>query len=152
MICESGPKVLEFNCRFGDPETEVILPLLESDLYSVMNSCCNGSLHTIELNWKQDISAVGVVLASRGYPESSSKGQAITGIEEITKLQDHVVFHCGTAIKDNDIVTNGGRVLIVVALAPQLVHATARAARAAETIKFDGKQHRRDIAHKGISR
>lgn len=79
MMTDQGPKVLEFNCRFGDPETEVILPLLESDLYQLMLSCCNGKLIQQELKWKQDLTAVGVVMASRGYPETSSKGQVITG-------------------------------------------------------------------------
>lgn len=79
MLTEEGPKVLEFNCRFGDPETEVILPLLESDLYTVMKACCEGSLDKIQLIWKENVTAVGVVLASRGYPETSSKGQVILG-------------------------------------------------------------------------
>lgn len=79
MLTESGPKVLEFNCRFGDPETEVILPLLKSDLYSIFKACCNDALSSQELQWKEDVYAVGVVMASRGYPETSSKGQVITG-------------------------------------------------------------------------
>lgn len=78
-MTEDGPKVLEFNCRFGDPETEVILPLLETDLYSIMKACCTGSLNNINLQWKQNVTAVGVVLASKGYPETSSKGQCIKG-------------------------------------------------------------------------
>lgn len=80
MLTKEGPKVLEFNCRFGDPETEVILPLLETDLYDVMVACCKGTLESQELEWKSGVSAVGVVMASKGYPESSSKGQVITGI------------------------------------------------------------------------
>ncbi|RZC33297.1 trifunctional purine biosynthetic protein adenosine-3 [Asbolus verrucosus] len=147
-----GPKVLEFNCRFGDPETEVILPLLESDLYDVMTACCNGSLNQISLSWKSNLNAVGVVMASRGYPETSSKGQVITGIDEVNVRNNHVVFHCGTALKDNNLVTNGGRVLIAVSLAPQLVLAAAQATKACETIKFDGQQYRHDIAQKGIAR
>lgn len=79
MLTSNGPKVLEFNCRFGDPETEVILPLLDTDLYDIMNSCCDGTLDKQEIKWKGGVSAVGVVLASRGYPETSSKGQVITG-------------------------------------------------------------------------
>lgn len=84
MLTEEGPKVLEFNCRFGDPETEVILPLLESDLYEIMLSCCNTTLESQELRWKERTSAVGVVMASRGYPASSSKGQVIKGIRKCT--------------------------------------------------------------------
>lgn len=79
MLTKDGPKVLEFNCRFGDPETQVILPLLESDLYSLMIACCNSSLDTTVLKWKSGVSAVGVVMASKGYPDTSSKGQVITG-------------------------------------------------------------------------
>ncbi|KAF5292718.1 hypothetical protein FQR65_LT11186 [Abscondita terminalis] len=150
MLTENGPKVLEFNCRFGDPETEVILPLLESDLYEVMSSCCSGNLDSVLLQWKQNIYATGVVLASKGYPESSSKGQIITGIEDANNLRDCVVFHCGTALKDCNIVTNGGRVLIAVSLAPQLAVAAVRATKMCENINFDGKQYRTDIAQKGM--
>lgn len=82
MLTEDGPKVLEFNCRFGDPETEVILPLLDSDLYQLMLSCCEGKLNSQDLKWKDNITAVGVVMASKGYPDTSSKGQVITGKPE----------------------------------------------------------------------
>ncbi|CAG9856449.1 unnamed protein product [Phyllotreta striolata] len=152
MLTPIGPKVLEFNCRFGDPETEVVLPLLQSDLYEIMMSCCEGTLDRQNIKWKQDVSAVGVVLASRGYPETSSKGQEITGIETVTVNRNHIVFHCGTAFKNDRLVTNGGRVLISVALAPQLHLAAAKATKACELIKFDGQQYRRDISHKGIAR
>lgn len=152
MLTPDGPKVLEFNCRFGDPETEVILPLLESDFFEVMHSCCTGKLSAVDLRWKQNVSAVGVVMASRGYPESSSKGQVISGIEQVDTMKDHVVFHCGTAIKDGKVVTNGGRVLIAVAMAPQLTMAAAKATTACSIIRFDGEQHRTDIAHKGIAK
>lgn len=153
MLTPNGPKVLEFNCRFGDPETEVILPLLESDLFEIIIACCEGRLKNIELVWKTDVSAVGVVMASRGYPETSSKGQVITGIEDVEKLDNHVVFHCGTALKDDhDLVTNGGRVLIAVAMAPQLIQAATQATKVCGVIKFEGAQYRKDIAHKGIAR
>ncbi|KAJ8983963.1 hypothetical protein NQ317_008666 [Molorchus minor] len=152
MLTKDGPKVLEFNCRFGDPETEVILPLLDSDLYDIMKSCCLGTLQQLELKWKQNITTVGVVMASRGYPDSSSKGQTITGIDTVNALPNHVVFHCGTALKDEKFVTNGGRVLIAVSWAPQLGIAAAKATQACQTIRFDGEQHRKDIAHKGIAR
>nr|CAI5819876.1 unnamed protein product [Callosobruchus analis] len=150
MLTKDGPKVLEFNCRFGDPETEVILPLLNSDLYDIMTACCEGTLSNQQIQWKHNLTAVGVVMASRGYPETSSKGQVIT--EKVSTMQNHVVFHCGTTLKDNNIVTNGGRVLIVVALAPELVIAAAKATHACGVIKFDGAQYRRDIAHKGIAK
>lgn len=94
MLTEDGPKVLEFNCRFGDPETEVILPLLESDLYQLMLSCCEGKLNSQELIWKDDLTAVGVVMASKGYPETSSKGQVITGKPNLyTFHQNKLVYY-----------------------------------------------------------
>ncbi|CAH0563331.1 unnamed protein product [Brassicogethes aeneus] len=151
MLTKEGPKVLEYNARFGDPETEVILPLLRSDLYTIMSSCCNGTLKNQELQWMENTNAVGVVMASRGYPETSSKGQVITGIDTVSHRPNHVVFHCGTAIEGEHLVTNGGRVLIAVNLAPQLALAAANATLACQTIKFDGSQHRKDIAHKGIA-
>lgn len=171
MLTKDGPKVLEFNCRFGDPETEVILPLLDSDLYEIMLSCCEGTLNKQQLKWKDNLTAVGVVMASRGYPETSSKGQVITGqlecvyyitnknltgftlgIDTVLSKPNHEVFHCGTALQEKNLVTNGGRVLIAVSIAPQLVSAAANATRACEVIRFDGEQHRNDIAHKGIAR
>lgn len=107
MITANGPKVLEFNCRFGDPETEVILPLLKSDLYAVMKSCCEGILKVKDISWRTDVFTTGVVLASRGYPQTSSKGQIITGVEAIRSKSEHFVFHCGTKISSEDFVTNG---------------------------------------------
>ncbi|XP_014223027.1 trifunctional purine biosynthetic protein adenosine-3 [Trichogramma pretiosum] len=153
MMTQNGPKVLEFNCRFGDPETQVILPLLQSDLYVIMKSCCEGNLKESYVSWKNNIFSTGVILASKGYPEYSSKGQVIEGIEEILCRDDHYVFHSGTSISESQqILTNGGRVLIVVALAPSLALSAARATAAAGIINFDGKQYRTDIAHKGIAR
>nr|UXX33476.1 trifunctional purine biosynthetic protein adenosine-3-like protein [Holotrichia oblita] len=152
MLTKDGPKVLEFNCRFGDPETEVLLPLLESDLYSLMIACCNSSLDTTVLKWKSGVSAVGIVMASRGYPETSSKGQVITGIEEVSRKTERMVFHCGTALKDGNLVTNGGRVLISVSMATHLATAAATALQMCKSIYFDGSQYRTDIAHKGIAR
>ncbi|KRT78434.1 hypothetical protein AMK59_6588, partial [Oryctes borbonicus] len=151
MLTKDGPKVLEFNCRFGDPETQVILPLLESDLYSLMIACCNSSLDTTVLKWKANVSAVGVVMASRGYPESSSKGQVITGIDIVNKTPNCMVFHSGTAFKDGNLVTNGGRVLIAVSIATRLTTAAALAMKSCNEITFEGSQYRKDIAHKGIA-
>ncbi|XP_012216171.2 trifunctional purine biosynthetic protein adenosine-3 [Linepithema humile] len=153
MLTEDGPKVLEFNCRFGDPETEVVLPLLTSDLFAIMKACCEGTLSPSLVSWRENVSAVGVVLASRGYPASSSKGQVITGMDEVTRKQDHFIFHSGTAASsEGELVTNGGRVLITVSIAPTLAMAAARATQAAQHVSFDGKQFRTDIAHKGIAR
>ncbi|XP_047110551.1 trifunctional purine biosynthetic protein adenosine-3 isoform X2 [Schistocerca piceifrons] len=154
MLTNDGPKVLEFNCRFGDPETQVILPLLDSDLYQVMRACCSNLLANVNLKWKREFYAVGVVMASQKYPESSTKGKVITGIEEAMQIPNNLVFHSGTAQNaSGEIVTNGGRVLISVALAHDLTVAAARARKmCVSTIKFDGAQYRTDIAHKGIAR
>ncbi|XP_014242115.1 trifunctional purine biosynthetic protein adenosine-3 [Cimex lectularius] len=152
MLTKDGPKVLEFNCRFGDPETEVILPLLESNLYQVMKACCEGKLEQVQLKWKENISAAGAVMCSRGYPETSSKGDVITGLEVVNHLPSMTVFHCGTLKKGDKWVTNGGRVLINVSLAPSLITAAAKATQACSMIQFDGAHYRKDIAYKGIPR
>ncbi|XP_034945437.1 trifunctional purine biosynthetic protein adenosine-3 [Chelonus insularis] len=153
MITNSGLKVLEYNCRFGDPETQVILPLLNSDLYEIMKACCEGLLSSLTINWLANKFAVGVICASRGYPESASKGQVIKGIENIEVLKDHYIFHSGTGLSDQkELLTNGGRVLIATCLSSSLQEAAAKATIAAEKICFDGKQYRKDIAHKGIAR
>ncbi|XP_017886030.1 trifunctional purine biosynthetic protein adenosine-3 [Ceratina calcarata] len=153
MLTKDGLKVLEFNCRFGDPETQVVLPLLKSDLFDIMKACCEGSLDESLVLWEQNLYAVGVILASRGYPASSSKGQVITGVQDILHKPNHFVFHSGTSISpDGKLLTNGGRVLITVSLAPSLALAAAKATNAAQRISFEGKQHRTDIAHKGIAR
>ncbi|CAB3361816.1 Hypothetical predicted protein [Cloeon dipterum] len=152
MMTKNGPKVLEFNCRFGDPETQVILPLLDTDLYDIVMACCTERLLETELKWKDHLSAVGVVMASRGYPFTSSKGIVITGTDEVSKRGSSLVFHSGTALSGSDLVTNGGRVLIVVSLAPCLPSAAASATEGARSIAFDGAQFRPDIAHKGVIR
>lgn len=153
MLTDDGIKVLEFNCRFGDPETEVMLPLMQNDLYEIIQTCCEGSLCDVELKWKEGCSAVGVVMASGGYPERSEKGKIITGTDLVSEDSNQLLFSCGM-IKDdnNDLVTNGGRVLVNVALAPTLPQATAKATKACQTIKFENAQYRTDIAHKGIAR
>ncbi|XP_078040995.1 trifunctional purine biosynthetic protein adenosine-3 Gart isoform X2 [Augochlora pura] len=153
MLTKDGPKVLEFNCRFGDPETQVLLPLLKSDLFTIMKACCDGSLTESQISWQENVFAVGVILASRGYPVSSSKGQVITGVNDVVCKADHFVFHSGTDISpQGELLTNGGRVLITVCLASSLSLAAAKATHAAQNISFDGKQFRTDIAHKGIAR
>ncbi|KAK9307746.1 hypothetical protein QLX08_001990 [Tetragonisca angustula] len=153
MLTKDGPKVLEFNCRFGDPETQVVLPLLKSDLFNIMKACCEGSLIESQIVWEENLFAVGVILASRGYPVSSSKGQVITGVNNILRERNQFVFHSGTSISsEGELLTNGGRVLITVSLAPSLALAAAKATHAAQNISFEGKQFRTDIAHKGIAR
>lgn len=152
MLTSDGPKVLEFNCRFGDPETQVILPLLESDLFTVMSACCTGALTSTQISWSHGQYAVGVVMASKGYPESSSKGDIIQGVEAATSEKGTLLFHSGTATTPSGLVTNGGRVLIAVVLAKQLIVAAAKAELVCSRITFPGSQYRKDIAHKGIAR
>ncbi len=145
MLTESGPMVLEFNVRFGDPETQVVLPRLRSDLLDVLwRSCDPGGLAGVELEWDPR-AAVTVVLASGGYPESSSSGDVISGLAAAAAAGAEVV-HAGTAERDGEIVTAGGRVLNVTALAGGIGAARAAAYAAADMIAFDGRQLRRDIA------
>ena len=152
MLTKDGPKTLEFNCRFGDPETQVILPLLEDDLFEIMLACCANDLKSIpELKFKSNLKAVGVVMASRGYPETSTKGCVIEGISEVASKESYIVFHSGMAKNEkNEWITNGGRVLINVVLADKLELAAELATNACDVIKFDGAQYRRDIAKKAF--
>ena len=145
MLTPLGPRVLEFNCRFGDPETQVLLPLLESDLVEVFLACLAGRLHEVALRWKP-AHTVCMVLASQGYPGHYETGRPITGIEEAAALPDVFVFQAGTARQDGQVVTAGGRVLAVTALGPTLEAARERAYAAAERIRFEGAHYRRDIA------
>jgi phosphoribosylamine---glycine ligase len=148
MMTPAGPKVLEFNCRFGDPETQAVLPRLRSDLLQLLDAATRpGGLAGVEPAWSTDW-AVTVVLASRGYPESSSKGDVITGLEAV----DAEVLHAGTAERDGDTVTAGGRVLNVTALGGTPGEARDRAYAAADRIEFDGRQMRRDIALRAVDR
>jgi phosphoribosylamine--glycine ligase len=149
MLTKSGPKVLEFNARFGDPETQVYLTRLENDLVELLDASASGTLDKIELNWKPEAS-VCVVMASGGYPGSYPKGKPILGLAEAAQLPDTKVFHAGTALKDGQIVTNGGRVLGVTALGKDLRVAQAAAYAAVEKIHFDGAHFRHDIAAKAF--
>ena len=149
MITAGGPRVLEFNVRFGDPETQPILMRLKSDLLEVLPAVCDGTLDKVTLEWDRR-PAVCVVMASGGYPGAYEKGKKITGIDEAERLKNVVVFHAGTAAKNGDIVTTGGRVLGVTALGEQIRDAKARAYEAIDKIKFDGAYCRRDIADKAI--
>lgn len=142
MLTDTGPKVLEFNCRFGDPETQVLMPLLESDLIDVMTACIEQDLKNCEINWKNQ-SAVCVVLASEDYPTNTRNGDAISGLEK--KANNILVFHAGTTKKDTTVVTNGGRVLGITALGNDLNAARKQAYAAIENIKFNGMQYRSDI-------
>ncbi|MGA2179865.1 MAG: phosphoribosylamine--glycine ligase [Verrucomicrobiota bacterium] len=149
MLTQAGPKVLEFNARFGDPETQVYLPRLENDLVELLDASASGTLDKIELKWSP-MASVCVVMASGGYPGSYAKGKPILGLAEAAKLPNTKVFHAGTAKSGNEIVTNGGRVLGVTAWAKNLKSAQAAAYAAVEKIHFDGAHFRRDIAAKAL--
>jgi phosphoribosylamine--glycine ligase len=151
MITGGGPRVLEFNVRFGDPETQPILMRLKSDLLQVCLAVCDGTLDQISLGWDPR-PAVCVVMAAGGYPGDYEKGKKIAGLEEVESIQDVIVFHAGTKCKNGDIVTNGGRVLGVTALGRTIDDAKAKAYRAVDKIKFDGAYCRRDIADKAIAK
>lgn len=148
MITSEGPKVVEFNCRFGDPETEAVLPLFDGDLARVMLDCVHGTLSDEAVVWKKAC-AVDVVLASEGYPASHSSGEVISGIEDAKKT-GCLVFHAGTVKKNGEYVINGGRVLNVVALADTLAEAKAKAYEGVSRISWRGMQYRHDIADKGL--
>lgn len=150
MITKDGPKVVEFNARFGDPETQVVLPLLESDLVEIMTACVEGSLASLDIRWSRG-AAVCVVMASGGYPGSYAKGKVISGLEE-AKEAGNLVFHAGTAQKDGNIVTNGGRVLGVVAKAGSIREAVDHAYAGVGKISFEDAFYRKDIAHRALSR
>ena len=147
MITDEGPKVVEFNARFGDPETQVVLPLLDSDLGQIMMACATGTLTADMVKWK-DSSAACVILASKGYPETSSKGDVISG--DIKQYDTTIVFHSGTKLVGENYVTNGGRVLGVVGLGKDLRTALDRAYERIEHIDFEGMQYRTDIGAKAF--
>ena len=150
MITKDGPKVVEFNARFGDPETQVVLPLLESDLVDIMCACADETLAGQDIRWSGD-SAVCIVLASGGYPKSYRKGYEITGLGK-AKALGTVAFHAGTAEKDGKIVTAGGRVLGITARAPHVEEAVKKAYKGAAEVQFEGIHYRKDIAHRALER
>lgn len=150
MLTAEGPKLLEFNARFGDPEAQVIMPRLESDALEAFYMVATGKLDALDLRWTDQV-AVCVVLASDGYPGSYEKGKVILGIEEAEELDGVTVFHAGTAFnQDDELVTNGGRVLNVVALADTFEDARELAYEACDKINFEGKQYRHDIALRAL--
>jgi len=149
MITAGGPRVLEFNVRFGDPETQPILMRLKSDLLEVLLAVCDGTLDQVKLEWDTR-PAVCVVMASGGYPDDYQKGKKITGLEDAGKLEDVVVFHAGTKEQNGEIITSGGRVLGVTTLGKTIAEAKAKAYQAVDKINFDGAYCRRDIADKAI--
>src|ERR1022692_1382151 len=149
MLTKTGPKVLEFNARFGDPETQVYLARLENDLVELLDASVSGTLAKIGLKWKAAAS-VCVVMASGGYPATYAKGKVIHGLDNAANLPDTKVFHAGSAPAAGQIVTNGGRVLGITAWGKDLRSAQRAAYAAVEKIHFDGAQFRRDIAAKGL--
>jgi phosphoribosylamine--glycine ligase len=148
MIDAAGnPKVLEFNCRMGDPETQPIVMRLKSDLFELLEHAVDGRLDAVEAEWDRR-AALGVVLAAANYPDTPRKGDAITGLPAAT--DDCHVFHAGTALNDGKLVTTGGRVLCVTALGDSIRMARMRAYQAVDAIRFEGMQYRRDIGHRAI--
>lgn len=143
----TGWQTLEFNCRFGDPETQVILPLLDTDLFEILLACVDGRLSKIDIRWKPGVCA-SVVLASPGYPGDYPKGLPITGLDNLDKYPSVIAFHAGTARQDGAVVTAGGRVLGITALGPDLTHAVDNAYQAVDQVHFDGVHYRRDIGPK----
>ncbi|OIO82528.1 MAG: phosphoribosylamine--glycine ligase [Gallionellaceae bacterium CG1_02_60_948] len=151
---DGGLKVLEFNCRMGDPETQPIMLRLKSDFAAIVEHAVNGTLDKVEAEWDRR-TALGVVMAAANYPDTPRKGDIITGLPDgqaAKKMEDAHVFHAGTAMQDGKVVTSGGRVLCVVALGDMVKQAQNRAYEIADTIKFDGSQMRRDIGYRAIGR
>jgi phosphoribosylamine--glycine ligase len=149
MITADGPKVLEFNCRFGDPETQVLVSRLKSDLLDLLEATVEGRLGSITPEWDSR-AAVCVVMASGGYPGTYASGKEITGLDEVAEMENVTVFHAGTKLVGGKFVTAGGRVLGVTALGADLKQAQARAYEAVAKIHFEGATFRRDIAAKGL--
>ncbi len=149
VLTKEGPKVLEFNARFGDPETQVVLPRLKTDLVDILNAVIEGSLHKINIEWKNN-SAVCVVVASGGYPGKYQKGKIINGLERLEKTKDIIVFHAGTEFQDGKVVASGGRVLGITAWDEIISKAKEKAYEGVEKIYFEGMYYRKDIAAKAI--
>ncbi|MDP2690399.1 MAG: phosphoribosylglycinamide synthetase C domain-containing protein, partial [Deltaproteobacteria bacterium] len=149
MMTEKGPKVLEFNCRFGDPETQPIMMRLEDDLFDVLMDAVEGRLAGMRLRWSPK-AAVCVVMSAMGYPGEYLKGSAIEGLAGAAGLEDVVVFHAGTAMKFGRVVTSGGRVLGVTALGDGIRDAMERAYRAVGRISWEGAYYRKDIGRKAL--
>lgn len=150
ILTSSGPKVLEFNCRFGDPETQVLLPLLETDLLDVIDACIDGNLHKLDVKWKKS-SAVTVVLASSGYPGKYEIGREIT-FKQPLPSSEGIIFHAGTKMTDNKIVTAGGRVLNATSVGETLSGAVETAYRVVSQVDFPGMVFRKDIAHHALAK
>lgn len=151
MLTEEGPKVFEFNARFGDPETQTYMRLLDTDILDIFDASIDGKISDLEIKWKKNIFACNIALASGGYPGNYEKGKVISGIEEISGGEEIVIFHAGTKIVRQDLTTNGGRVLGVSAAGNSLQEALDKAYRAIEKISFKGMQYRKDIGKKALT-
>jgi len=147
MLTKYGPKTLEFNARFGDPETQPLLVRMESDIVPLFEACIDGTLDQHELQWKPEPS-VCVVMAAKGYPASYEKGKEISGLDEAGALPDVVVFHAGTKTEEGKVLTSGGRVLGVTATGPDTPSAIKKAYEAVAKIQWDGIHFRKDIGHR----
>ena len=144
MLTSEGPKVLEYNARFGDPEAQVVLPRMKNDIIDVFNACVDGTLYKIDLQF-EDNAAVCVVLASEGYPVKYEKGLEISGLDKFEGSDEYFAFHAGTKLQDGKFVTNGGRVLGITAKGKDLVTARKNAYEATKWVEFDNKYMRNDI-------
>jgi len=149
ILTEQGPKLLEYNCRFGDPETQVVLPRLDGDLFTILQATVEGRLNEVDIQWTQE-RCVCVVLASGGYPRSYETGKPISGLTQVAGREDVMVFHAGTARQDGQLVTDGGRVLGVTALGESYKVARERAYQAAAIVSFENKYYRNDIAQRAV--
>ncbi len=151
MITDEGPKTIEFNCRFGDPECQPILMRMKSDIIPVIEAAIEGRLDSVEIEW-EDRATVAVVMAAGGYPGTYEKGKVITGLDSLKDEKDLFVFHAGTRLKEGEVVTNGGRVLAVTALGEGVEEAIGRAYEAVKKISWDGAYFRTDIGKKALVR
>lgn len=151
MLTDQGPKVLEFNVRFGDPECQALLVRLDSDLLDLLEACIDGRLSEVQPRWEEHAAAC-VVLAARGYPGAYERGHVIRGLDALQAMPEVVVFHAGTARRGNDFVTNGGRVLGVTARGPDVAEAVRRAYAAVNRIHFEGMHYRRDIGYRALGK
>jgi phosphoribosylamine--glycine ligase len=150
MLTSTGPQILEFNARFGDPETQPLLVRMDSDIIPLFEACIDGTLDECQLQWKNE-SSVCVVMAAKGYPDSYEKGKPISGLKEANALPGVVVFHAGTKEQNEEVLTNGGRVLGVTATGEDTKAAIARAYEAVDKIKWQGIHFRKDIGHRARS-
>jgi phosphoribosylamine--glycine ligase len=151
MVTEKGPRVLEFNARFGDPETQVIMARMRSDIVPILQGVAEGQLKETKIDWAKE-AAVCVVVTARGYPDAPETGDPISGLEDLQGLSDVMVFHAATARRDDKIVTVGGRVLGVTALGANLDAAVQRAYGAVKKVSFEGMHYRKDIGQKALAR